>query len=211
MTECRLVLVRHGETEWNRAGRIQGFHADSPLTGNGRAQALAVAERLAAEGIDVLFSSDSGRTRQTAEPIAEATGVAPVHDAALRERSYGILEGRTFAEIEVQFPDVFQKIRSRDPHYAVPGGESPVDFRDRILGALERIVHTSAGRRVAVVTHGGVLGVMYRHALDISIEAPRSYTLANASCNHFRYVAGRWTMDAWCDVSHLPAPSLSDT
>jgi 2,3-bisphosphoglycerate-dependent phosphoglycerate mutase len=210
MSECRLVLVRHGETEWNRAGRIQGFQADSPLTEHGRAQARALALRLAREGIDMLYSSDLGRTRETAAPIAEATGMLVIHEAALRERSYGTLEGRTFAEIAQDLPEVYGKLRSRDPHYAVPGGESAVGFRDRILRALERIACESVGKRVAVVTHGGVLGALYRHAMAIPLEAPRAYTLANASCNRFRFSAGRWAVDAWCDTAHLPQPAQDD-
>jgi probable phosphoglycerate mutase len=209
VSECRLILVRHGETEWNCAGRIQGYHADSPLTENGRAQAQAVAERLAAHGIDLLYASDLGRTRETALPIAQATGISAVHDRELRERSYGVLEGRTFAEIEHEFPEAFRKIRSRDPHFAVEGGESAFDFRNRIVASLERIALQSIGSRVAVVTHGGVLGMLYRHAMAIPLDAPRTYTHPNASCNHFRFAAGCWTVEAWCDVSHLPGAGLA--
>src|SRR4051794_36183631 len=81
--EARLVVVRHGETEWNRAGRIQGFRADSPLTSIGLAQAEALAVRLAREGIDLLFASDLGRTLMTATPIARATGLEIVREPGL--------------------------------------------------------------------------------------------------------------------------------
>ena len=211
MSECRLIVVRHGETEWNREGRIQGYYADSPLTGHGRAQAEAVAVRLAREGIDRIYCSDLGRTCETAAPIARATGVDVVRDPELRERSYGILEGRTFAEIATEYPEMYERIRSRDPEYAVERGESAVQFSARIVAAMERIAAASPGKRVAVVTHGGVVGTLYRHAKAIPLDAPRTYSLTNASCSHFRYGAGRWEIDLWCDVSHLPAAALDDT
>jgi probable phosphoglycerate mutase len=95
--------------------------------------------------------------------------------------------------------------RTRDPHYVPPQGESAAQFRDRIVATLEAIATGANARRVAVVTHGGVLGVMYRHAMDIPLETRRSYSLANASLNHFRFAAGRWVLEAWGDIAHLPA------
>lgn len=201
--EARLVLVRHGETQWNREGRIQGYYADSALTENGLAQALALAERLAREGLDLIYASDTGRTRSTAQPIGQATGIAVIHDPQLRERSYGIFEGLTFAEIERDHPQAYERMRTRDPNYAAPGGESAVQFQQRVLGALERIALQCAGKRAAVVTHQGVLGTLYRHTLGLAVNEARRPALLNGSCNHFRFSEGRWLMDAWCDVEHL--------
>ena len=203
----RLVLIRHGETEWNRAGRIQGYHADSALTNTGREQVRALALRLAREGIDALYSSDAGRTRETAEPIAAATRSPIVFDKALRERNYGAFEGYSFSEIETTFAAEYAVFRTRDPHYVPPQGESAAQFRDRIVAALEAIAAGANGRRVAVVTHGGVLGIMYRHAMNIPLDTKRGYSLANASLNHFRFAAGRWVLDAWGDIAHLPSES----
>ena len=210
MDETRLILNRHGETEWNRAGRIQGYCADSALTATGREQVRALAVRLAREGIDALHSSDAGRTRETADPIGAATRLPVVYEAALRERNYGVFEGHSFTGIESAFPEEFEKFRSRDPHYVPPEGECAAQFRDRIVTALESVAERARGRRVAVVTHGGVLGVMYRHAMNIPLETKRGYPLANASLNHFRFADGRWLLDAWGDVAHLPAESLDE-
>ncbi|HEY6239332.1 MAG TPA: histidine phosphatase family protein [Burkholderiales bacterium] len=208
MAETRIALIRHGETEWNREGRIQGYNADSALTETGRAQAQALAARLGREGIDALYSSDAGRTRETAGPISAATGLPVIHEAALRERNYGVFEGFSFSGIEVEFPVEYEKFRTRDPHYAPPGGESAEQFRARIIGALEAIAVRARGKRVAVVTHGGVVGMLYRQAIDIPLQEKRSYSLANASLNLFRFKAGRWLLDTWGDVAHLPAESL---
>lgn len=201
MTE--FLLVRHGETAWNTEGRIQGYLGDSPLTEAGHAQALAVAERLARERIDRLFASDTGRTRQTTQPIEQLTGLAAVFDSGLRERNYGLFEGRTFEEVAREFPADYQSFRTRDPHYVAPGGESAIQFRDRAVAALTRLAEGLPGARVAVVTHGGVLGMMYRHAMQVPLEAKRSYSLLNASINRFRYVGGRWELIAWGDIAHL--------
>jgi probable phosphoglycerate mutase len=209
--EARLVVVRHGETLWNREGRIQGYFADSPLSERGMAQALALAERLAREGVDLIFSSDLGRTRMTADPIARATGIEIIHDRDLRERSYGIFEGRTFAEIENEHPEAYARMRARDPHYAAPGGgESSIQFYERILGAMQRIAQRAAGKRAAVVTHQGVLGVLYRHVHGLPHNEPKRPKLLNASCNHFRYCDGQWVLDQWCDVAHLPDAAAND-
>ena len=209
MAETRLILIRHGETEWNRDGRIQGYHADSPLTANGRVQARRVAERLESERVEALYSSDAGRTRQTAAPIVAALGLDIVYDPALRERNYGEFEGRTYLEIEQDYPEEFRKLRARDPSYAPPEGESAAQFRDRIVAALERVAARAAGRQVAVITHGGVLGIAYRHATGMTLEAKRDYSMQNASINRLAYSSGRWLVEAWGDVAHLP-PGSSD-
>jgi len=207
MIETRLLLIRHGETEWNREGRIQGYHADSRLTENGETQARLLAQRLAGEDLFAVHCSDSGRARQTAAPLAAALKLDIVYDAALRERSYGRFEGWTYADLEREHPDAYGKFRSRDPAYAPPGGESGAQFRNRILAALERIAATAQGRRTAVITHGGVLGVAYRHITAASPDSKRDYSLHNASINRILVSGGRWSLEHWGDVAHLAAGS----
>jgi probable phosphoglycerate mutase len=205
MAEARLILIRHGETQWNREGRIQGYHADSSLTENGLEQARRLAVRLKSEGLLALHSSDSGRARQTVAPIAAALEIDIVYDASLRERNYGVFEGRTYAELEREHPDAYAKFRSRDPAYAPPGGESGAQFRDRIVAALERIA--AAADHAAVITHGGVLGIAYRHATGAAPDSKRDYVLHNASINRLAYSGGRWSIEAWGDVAHLAGGS----
>ena len=206
MAEARIILIRHGETEWNREGRIQGYHGDSPLTENGRTQAQKLAARLTGEDLRALHSSDSQRARQTAEPIVAALRMNAVYDAALRERNYGEFEGWTYAELEQKHPEAYGRFRSRDPHYAPPGGESGSQFRDRIVAALERIA-TAGTDRAAVVTHGGVLGVAHRYITSASPEAERKYSLLNASINRLVYTGGAWSIESWGDVAHLSGGS----
>ena len=141
---------------------------------------------------------------------AQATGLEVRRDVGVRERNYGIFEGRTFAEVERVFPEEFQKYRSRDPHYSIEGGESAVQFRDRIVEALAQIARRHPGQRSVVVTHGGVVGALYRVALEMPMDAPRVYTARNASVNSFRFEADRWLLEIWGDVSHLEEESLDD-
>src|SRR5690242_14633994 len=127
MTE--LLVVRHGETEWNLQGRMQG-QQDSPLTPLGLQQARQLARRLRAVPHVALYSSDLGRAHRTARCVADETKQAIVSDKGLRERTFGIFEGLTNAEIQVKHPDLYVPFSKRDPHFAMPGGESAAQFRE---------------------------------------------------------------------------------
>jgi probable phosphoglycerate mutase len=203
------LIVRHGETEWNAAGRLQGWR-DSPLTANGRAQADAIAARLARESVGALVASDLGRTQATAAPIAAELGLAVAPDPGLRERCYGILEGMTWVEIEQRHAEAYARLVARDQDYRVPEGESGIQFRDRVFGAFERLAEIHGEARIAVVTHGGVLGIVYRRAHDIPLEMPRTFVVPNAALNRARIAGRRWTIELWAEVEHLPAGTLDD-
>jgi probable phosphoglycerate mutase len=139
-----ILLVRHGETEWNRLHRWQG-HADVPLNDTGRAQALELARRLAGERVDAVYSSDSSRASETAAAIAAEHGL-PVHvDPDLREFDVGGREGLTREEVEQRFPD------------GDWGGETREEHGERVLRALRRIGARHPDGRVVVVAHGGTL------------------------------------------------------
>ncbi|MCC6608589.1 MAG: histidine phosphatase family protein [Burkholderiales bacterium] len=200
--ETSLLLIRHGETRWNQEGRVQGW-CDSPLTAAGIAQAHLLAARLAHERPDRLYASDLGRARATAAPIGARLGLAVEIDARLRERAYGVLEGRTWAEAEQLHPEAYARVAARDPGFVVPGGESAQAFHARVVEALERIAAAHRGRRVAVVVHGGVLGIVFRYASGLPLDAPRTYTLANASVNYLRHDGRRLAIERWGDVAHL--------
>ncbi len=200
----RLVVVRHGETHWNVASRIQG-HADSPLTAAGEAQAAAIAARLATERFDRLVSSDLGRALATARAIAARTGHEIVADARLRERNYGVAEGLTYGEIGVHYPEVFSRVRDTDPDYVVPGGESRRQLFERVRDAFESLAREHEGARVAVVCHGGVLAALYRHVHAVPVGASQAIPIPNASYNALVFESGTWTVEAWADTAHLEA------
>jgi len=200
----RFIVVRHGQTTWNLEARIQG-HRDSALTEAGRNQAQAIAARLEGESFDALVASDLGRAQATAQAIAARTGHAVLTDPRIRERNYGAAEGLTYGELDVQFPEVFSKVLPTDPDFEVPGGESRRQFHDRVKAAFEALAREHAGRRVAVVCHGGVLAMLYRIIHDIELATPYPIPIVNASYNGLAYAHGTWEVEAWGDTAHLGA------
>ena len=205
----RLVLIRHGETEWNRAGRMQG-HLDIPLSHAGVEQALRLADRLAGEEYDVLVSSDLRRALQTAEAIAARTFSSVVVDPRLRERNLGVLQGLTRDEAERGQAEVLRRYQSGEADFVIPEGESQRAFFTRVVGALTQLAHDNPGRRILVVSHGGVLDALYRIASGGGPEGPRLVRLLNASINEFIYAAPHWVLGRWGDVAHLAETSLDD-
>jgi 2,3-bisphosphoglycerate-dependent phosphoglycerate mutase len=201
-----LMIIRHGETEWNRALRFQG-HGDSPLTETGRAQARALAGRLAGWPIDALISSDLGRTRETASFLASATGLSLETDARLRERHYGPFEGLTIPEIKAAHPDTYARFRTDDPDFILPGGESHRQHYERNIAFIEDYLGTHPGTTAALVAHGGVLDSVFRFLARLPLEQPRCYLVPNTSLTiikhgHF-YGTSRWVLETWGDVGHL--------
>jgi probable phosphoglycerate mutase len=197
-----ILLIRHGETLWNQEGRMQG-QQDSPLTAMGMNQARQLARRLKAVEFTALYSSDLGRAHQTARCVADETGHEVVAEAGLRERNFGIFEGLTNAEIKVRHPEDYALFEKRLPDYRMSGGESAVQFRERVLLTMERIVKRHPDETIVVVSHGLVLDAMYRTATKMALDIPRGFPLLNCSVNTFRHSAEGWLAVAVCDVGHL--------
>ncbi|MEJ2638089.1 MAG: histidine phosphatase family protein [Desulfosarcinaceae bacterium] len=201
-----LMIIRHGETEWNRGLRFQG-HGDSPLTRIGRTQAKALADRLAGAPIDRLVSSDLGRACETAGYLAAVTGLEVRTDARLRERHYGPFEGLTTAEIEARYLEAYTRFRTDDPDYVLPGGESHRQHYQRNVDFLEDFVKSHPGTTAALVAHGGVLDSVFRFLAKLPLEQPRCYLVPNTSLTVIKYGlfygTVRWVMETWGDVSHL--------
>jgi broad specificity phosphatase PhoE len=148
-----ILLARHGETEWNAIGRLQG-HTDVELNDNGRAQARVLATELAAARIADVWTSDLARARETGAIVAAQLGLAaPRVDADLRERRFGVFEGLTREECAARYPDAWRAWTSRTEH--PPGGESREDATARMARAIDRI--RAEARISLIVTHGGVM------------------------------------------------------
>ena len=198
----RMIFVRHGQTEWNVEGRAQG-HLDSALTPQGRAQALAVGQRLKEMDFSRLYSSDLGRARQTAEIIAGQTGHEVNTDSRLREKNMGIFEGLTRAEMEEKYLEEVTRYFTRDPNYMVPDGESERQFFERNAACFEELSASHCGETILVVTHGGVLKNLFYFVIDLSLESPRRHSLLNSSLNTVIRDNGEWRIENWGDVTHL--------
>ena len=150
----RILLARHGETEWNALGRLQG-HTDIPLNEAGRAQARALAGSVAGAGLAAVVTSDLLRARETAEIVAAALGLgAPVIEPALRERRFGVFEGLTRHECAARHPEAWRAWQARTG--VPPGGEPRELAIARMAEALARLAAAEGGP-VLVVSHGGVM------------------------------------------------------
>ncbi len=210
MQATRIIAVRHGETAWNVDTRIQG-HLDIALNDTGQWQARQVAKALAAEPLTAIYSSDLQRAHATAHAIAQASGAPLVPEPGLRERSFGTLEGRTFAEIETELPEQARRWRQRDPHFAPEGGETLVQLRGRIAATTHRLAAQHSGGLIVLVAHGGVLDVLYRLATGQELQAPRTWQLANASINRLLWTPQGLTLVGWADTQHLDTGSRDET
>ena len=195
---------------WNRERRMQG-QADSPLTDTGLRQARLLAQRMKEFEFTALYSSDSGRARDTARSIAAATGHELIVEARLRERHFGVFEGLTGPEMQKQQPAAYARFKNHEPDYVVPGGESALAFRDRALACLAEIAARHVNELVVVVTHGLVCDVTYRASYGIDLMAPRDFALVNAALNRFRFDGTRWKCEVWGDADHLDDELRSST
>ena len=163
----RLLLVRHGETDWNAEGRLQG-HTDRPLSDYGRRQAQALAEELADEPLDALYASDLARARETAEIVGARLGLPVVLEPDLREKNWGTWEGLTPTErAEVEFV-----------------GESTEQHEERTLGALRRIAERHPGGRILVVTHGGSVRRAQTAALGLALPVVANCGRWSCACEN---------------------------
>jgi len=188
---------------------MQG-HRDSPLTQKGLMQAEALAERLSREKPDVLYCSDLGRAFNTAVPIAARTGLEAISSRDWRERNLGIFEGIEITGLPERYPEEWARFMTWDPAWRVPNGESSIDLRERIRGAADELGRRHPGKRIGVVTHGGVLDMLMRIALDIPLDRKRTWSLFNASLNTFTWHAGAWRLNTWGDIRHLETAGTRD-
>ncbi len=143
--------------------------------------------------------------------MADATGAPLVAEPGLRERSFGQLEGRTFAEIEAELPEQARRWRQRDPHFAPEGGESLTALRERIQATTHRLAARHSGELIVLVAHGGVLDALYRLATGQELQAPRTWQLANAAINRLLWTPDGLTLVGWADTLHLDTASRDES
>ena len=210
MEATRIIAVRHGETAWNVAARIQG-QQDVGLNETGRWQARRVGEALAGEQITAVYSSDLGRAQETAQSIAEVTGIPVVPEEGLRERSFGIFEGKTFDEIHETWPDHAHNWRRRIPEWEPPeGGESLLQLRERVTRTMHSLAARHPGEQIVVVAHGGVLDALYRVATGQEVNSPRTWELPNGAINRLLWTPEGFTLVGWSETQHLDHEALDE-
>ena len=224
-------IVRHGETAWNAEQRVQG-QLDIPLNATGRWQARALGAALAGTRFDALVSSDllravetaqlsiapdggeAGNSQSTALRLRSGSAVLSRHcttfptgeietNAKLRERHYGKFQGLKYVEAQQQFPADFAAHLERHLDFAYGSGESLQAFATRASEVMNTLAEQHKNKRVLVVTHGGVLDVIYRMASGMSFTARRDFLIPNAAINWVDCADGRWSVVGWADCAHL--------
>lgn len=200
MAVKRVILIRPGETEWNRAGRWQGWVA-TPLSAHGRRQALVLANFVRNIGMSALYTSDLVRAVETADCLAQHLGYTPVQDARLRERNIGSWQGMTLDEMRMWYADEYARLLQDPDGYRVPGGESRSDVRRRMREAFEDIIAKEQGDTIGILSHTTALKTLLEDLLPGSDA--HELTLENSSVTTIRRTDGGWELVAGDDIAHL--------
>ena len=210
-----ILLIRHGETDWNAVKRLQG-HCDIALNAHGQVQADALGQALRDEPLAAIISSDLQRARQTAQALAvrQAGPLQVICDPGLRERCYGAFEGLYYSDISQRYPAAFAAWQARDIDAVFPpgarAGESFRAFYARSVTAMLHWARRYPGQKIALVAHGGVLECAYRAALSLPLSTPRDFPVLNASVNRLRLEADALRLMSWGEVAHLDAMALDE-
>jgi broad specificity phosphatase PhoE len=196
-----LILVRHGETEWNAQRRYQG-HSNVPLSDLGRRQAECVAERLAGQNIDAVYASDLGRALETASIIAKVHGLQVCSEPRLRELKFGVLEGLTFEEAQIQYPEMISAWLE-DFNKPPRGAESIDLFQARVASLLEDLRQKHHEQALLLVGHGGSLSEILRVVLGLSREKRWYFEIEHASLSEMLIDGAYVSINRLNDTSHL--------
>ncbi|WP_114192655.1 2,3-diphosphoglycerate-dependent phosphoglycerate mutase GpmB [Edaphovirga cremea] len=210
----QVYLVRHGETEWNAARRIQG-QSDSPLTDLGEQQAKQVAERMRKQGITHVITSDLGRTQSTAKIIADACGCPVILEPRLRELHMGVLEERLIDGLTAEEEGWRKQMVDGTPDGRIPQGESMLELGKRMRAALESCLELPAGSKPLIVSHGIALGCLIGTIIGLPAYAERRLRLRNCSLSRVDHQNSPWLAPGWIvetagDTSHLDMPALDE-
>jgi 2,3-bisphosphoglycerate-dependent phosphoglycerate mutase len=192
MAPTTILLVRHGETDWNHERRIQG-QSDPPLNELGREQARALSQALAAEQVDAVYASDLRRARETAEILAAELGLPVVVDRELRELNFGPWEGRTVEELEARYADAFARWRNGG-EAGWSGGETHAAMAERVRRAVHRLAETHPGGRILLVAHGGPVRVLLMDAEGLAYPEARREFRRIANCDLSRIAVENGTV-----------------
>lgn len=208
-----ILLIRHGETQWNVDRRLQG-HLDVALSPEGIRQATALGRVLLDEPLDAIFASDLQRASDTAQAIAAPRGMTVQIDAGLRERCFGAFQGLLHHEISARYPLDYAAWQRRDLDARYPCGSSRAEtlreFSARALACVTRLAECGGHRRIVMVTHGGVLDALYRHVHHLGYGQPRDFAVLNASINRLTWDGREFRIREWANVAHLAQESRDE-
>ena len=204
----KILTVRHGQTDWNVLGKMQG-QLDIPLNAQGHEQAQLTAKALAQLECAAIYSSDLSRAKATAQAIADHKQMQLFINTGLRERHFGSYQGFTFEEVRQHSPEDAKRWQARDLDFFPGGnGESLNAFSNRVISAVHAIARQHIGQTLVIVTHGGVLDALYREATQTDLQAPRTWQLGNASIGTLLWSQNQLRLQSWGDAAHLGGESL---
>lgn len=205
----RLILLRHGETDWNREGRSQGT-TDNGLNARGRRQAAELARALRAESIVALYSSPLRRALETAALVAEPHGLPVLREEGLRELDQGELEGMTPTQIETLYPGFLAQWREDAASVRIPGGESLPELQERAWASIRRIAERHPKGVVVAVGHNLTNRAILCRVLRLALSSFRSIGQAVATMNVLEFRDGRATLALLNDTCHLAGLASRD-
>jgi broad specificity phosphatase PhoE len=205
-----MILVRHGQSTWNRQHRIQG-QLDPPLSDEGRRQAELLSRRLAGRRLAGFYASDLKRAFETAEAIAPLVDLKPEPTPGLREIFLGEWEGLRTEEIAERFPDAWARWGEEADWDLVPGGEGAVPFEARVMATLDEIFDRHSHGDVLVVTHGGVIQVALHRVIGRPSKGLFPFKIQNASISLIEARDGRLVIGGSNDVGHLEPALVTET
>jgi len=201
---AEILLIRHGETEWNRREVFRG-RADVPLSARGREQARLLGEALKGSEVQAVYSSPLSRARQTARPLAEALGIEVQTDERLVDMSFGRWESRPRAEVEKEDPALYRAWLTEPQEFRAPDGESLADVIARAWPAMGQITARHRGGRAAIVTHRVVCKVLLCAALGAGEAAFWRVRVDTASISILDASDDLWVVTRLNDIHHLHA------
>ncbi len=198
----RILLVRHGETEWNHRKLIQG-HTDTQLSQKGRIQARQLARGLAGQDISCIYCSDLLRAQETADIIGSFLGLAIQTTPLLREMKFGKWEGLSLSQVEEYYPVEYRAYFEDPVHARPPGGESFGDVARRCHGFLRWVIQHHSGDKVLLVAHGGAVKAIVCVVLGLDLSYRYRLVLDNTAVSELEFQGEEGRLIRWNDTSHL--------
>ncbi len=198
MTIQKVLLIRHGETDYNREHRLQGT-LPVPLNANGKLQAEALGLYLKHYEIETIFSSPMIRARQTADIIGQALNISVQDEPRIQEIGFGKFEGLLSGDIEVQYPNEYRMWKSGDMSYSVPDGESRRTVQKRMAEAWNDLSNREEYQTIALVSHGSALRIIMRYLFHYL----PTHTIVNTSVTTLVRFSDVWEIDSFAETPHL--------
>ena len=198
----RLILVRHGQTEWNAGGRYQG-QSNVALSETGRKQAISLAERFPVNALDAIYASDLDRAKETAECVGQKLGVAVRMESAFRELSFGDWEGLTYQEISSRWPEEADKLFTAPDELVIPNGETFQELQKRALDKIHLLYEKHIDQTVAIFAHGAINKTILAGLMHIPLHYLWSLRQDNTAVNILRLDGRYVSVELINSTSHL--------